>query len=382
MDSTDETTCVGNRGIKISAYSCRNLLCFDCFYFGVWRECSKFYLFPILIVMKKFLRNILLVIGIPVLIVFGLYWVTDPFKVNRPFTLDNASDVNREYVSTELFLKQYPKYKYNSYIFGSSRACGLNTYVWKDLLENPHLQNDTVSQFLFQAWAETIVGINQKVRFLDKNNIQIKNALVLIDFGSSFQKNSFKALDIKHFELSGQSKFGFYKSFIMAYYEKPSKVIKSVADLFDTSIKEPIFDTISNDHDKSNKYGRLECPMPNYTVSKSKFPNKRAVEELFAQQNITSEYEEILKEIKEIFIKHNTYYKLFVTPEYSQININQCDLKILEDIFGKENVSDFSGKNSITEDKYNFMDVNHFDANAGWDILHAIYDKQINTNNQ
>ena len=331
--------------------------------------------------MKKFLRNILLIIGIPVLLIFILYWITDPFKVNCPFSLDNASEVNREYVSTELFLKQYPKYKYNSYIFGSSRACGLNTYVWKDLLENPHLQNDTVSQFLFQAWAETVIGINQKVHFLDRNNIQIKNALVLIDFGSSFKNNSFKAMDIKHFELSGQSKFGFYKNFIMAYYGKPSKIFESVTGLFNTSVSDPIFDTISNDYDKSNKYSRFERPMPDYAVSKLSFPNTRPVEEQFAPQNITSEYEEILREIKEIFVKHDTYYKLLVTPEYSQININQLDMKTLEDIFGKENVSDFSGKNSITEDKYNFTDVNHFDMNAGWDILCAIYEKQINTNN-
>lgn len=36
---------------------------------------------------------------------------------------------------------------------------------------------------------------------------------------------------------------------------------------------------------------------------------------------------------------------------------------------------DYSGKNTLTEDKYNFMDINHFDAIVGWKILENIYEK-------
>jgi hypothetical protein len=42
---------------------------------------------------------------------------------------------------------------------------------------------DPVSQYLFQAFGENIHGINQKVEYLDKNNVPLRNALVLIDVG-------------------------------------------------------------------------------------------------------------------------------------------------------------------------------------------------------
>lgn len=319
----------------------------------------------------------MLIIGIPFVIIFTLYWITDPFKINKPFSLTNFSAVNREYLSFELFLKQNPKYHYNSFVFGSSRGCGINTYTWKYLLNKTTTQKDTISQFLFQAWGETINGINQKINYLDKNNIPINNALVLVDVGF-FKKDANTALGIKHYNLSGHSKLYYQTLFIQAYMGRPSEIVCSIKSSFNHSSDYIGFDTISNDWVKGNKYDFIEKPTQDSTLNKSKF-GKRLLEEQFSKKEITSKYLVILKDIKHIFDKHRTRYKIIVTPTYDQIRINNEDLDVLEEIFGKNNMYNFSGKNHLTEDKYNFTDVNHFDLNVGWIILNEIYAHDIDS---
>jgi hypothetical protein len=321
--------------------------------------------------MKKFLINILLIIGIPFLIILALYWITDPFKINKPFSLDNTSIVNREYLSVELFLKQNPTYHYNSFIFGSSRGCGINTYTWKDLLNKTSSQKDTVSQFLFQAWGENINGINQKVAYLDKNNIPINNALLLVDVGF-FKEDTKTVLGEKHYAFSGDSKFSYWKTFILAYMESPSEIFNSVKDAINPPAIPVTFDTVSNDWAVNNRYNFMQEPVRDSTLNRSKF-GKRPAEEQFHEKEITAEYLEILKNIKGIFDKNQTQYTIIVTPSYDQIHINTEDLQTLEQVFGKENVYNFSGKNDITEDKYNWDDPNHFSLIVGWWILHDIY---------
>ena len=325
--------------------------------------------------MKKFLINILLIISIPFIIIFSLYWLTDPFKVNKQFSLNNFTDVNREYISMGLFLKQNPIYHYNSFVFGSSRCHGINTYTWKHLLNKTTNQKDTISQFLFQAWSETINGINQKIEYLDRNNIPLNNALVLVDIGS-FRKDAEDVLSVKHYLLSEKSKISYQKVFVQAYMGNPGKIASSIKRLIKPKPVYIGFDTISNDGNINNRYNYLEEPKQN-SLDKSQF-GKRPLKEQFAEQEITSDYLKILENIKRIFDKHQTQYKFIITPTYNQVRINDEDLKLLNQVFGEDNVYNFSGKNYITEDKYNWTDNWHFDLIVGWWMLHTIYEKNRN----
>ncbi len=323
--------------------------------------------------MKKFLIKTLLIAGIPVVIAFTLYWITDPFKINRSFSLNDASEVNREYFSTELFLKQNQKYHYNSFVFCSSRGIGINTYTWKYLLNKSTIQKDTVSQYLFQSWSETIYGINQKIEYLDKNNVPINNALILIDVGTSFKENTDRALAKKHYKLSGESKMSYQMAFIQAYMESPFQIVESVKNLW-SSPKEIRIDSISNDWVKDNKYNYMAEPVRDSTLNKSKFDMQRPVDEQFHEKEITDDYLKVLKNIKRILDKQQTQYKIVITPSsYNQVHINKEDLAILQQIFGENNVYNFSGKNYMTEDKYNWEDPIHFGLIVGWWMLNEIY---------
>ena len=83
----------------------------------------------------------------------------------------------------------------------------------------------------------------------------------------------------------------------------------------------------------------------------------------------------ILNHIKSVFDRKETDYRIIVTPAYGYKypSITEDDLHILQDVFGKENVFDFSRREDITLDYKNFSDPNHFGLNIGWQMLEEVY---------
>ena len=319
--------------------------------------------------MKRFIVNTIYFGIMPLLALILIYVITDPFKTLRPFNIYDVS-VNRDYLSTELFLRNNPQYHYDSFIFGSSRGCGLNTYLWKSYLPAGS------RQFLFQAWAENISGIEQKIVYLDNHKQNIRNAIVIIDIPGSFAPDQElkDAITIKHYRFSGRSKLSF-QYYLFKGYLKPSEIYKSVYDMMKSIPLDIEFDTISNDWSKYNKSNWKIVPAPNKELDKKKFKARPLVEE-YSKKVIDLRFKYILLNISGIFKRQHTQYRVVISPAYDQLHIHPEDLQTLETIFGKENVFNFSGKNKWTENKYNFMDLNHFDLNLGYDIINTCYKKR------
>jgi hypothetical protein len=82
---------------------------------------------------------------------------------------------------------------------------------------------------------------------------------------------------------------------------------------------------------------------------------------------------ELLKEIDQICRKHNTSVKIIISPDYNQISINPADVEILKDIFGYENVFDFSGINEYTNDIHNYYERGHYRPILGARLLQKVY---------
>jgi hypothetical protein len=80
----------------------------------------------------------------------------------------------------------------------------------------------------------------------------------------------------------------------------------------------------------------------------------------------------MLKEIKEILVKHHTRYKIILSPIYDEMKFSQEDLRVLKAIFG-DHVYDFTGENAITRSKYNWYETKHFRTFIGDSILNQIY---------
>lgn len=327
--------------------------------------------------MKKFLITISVTILTPMLFLLGIYIWTDPFRTLKPFSLHYFDSTNRDYLSSELYLMNNPKYHYNSFIFGSSRAGGLNSYKWKQYL--PAYSH----QFVFQAWSETITGIYQKMKYIDEHGDSIKNAFILLDIPSSFAdpQEPSEVLSIKHFKFSGQPYF-IYQSKLFFGFIKPSFIIQSIRNRNIDPFNSISFDTISNDWEADNRYNYTECP-PKDSLRKC---TSRTIETFLkeASRSDTTKISKpviddnkiaILKRIKSILDKQQTNYIVVVSPGYylTQPAINPADLEKLQNVFGYNNVFNYSGDNYLTRDYNNFSDPTHFGLYVGWQMMEEIY---------
>lgn len=327
--------------------------------------------------MRLFLKRILLFFLLPLALLAGLYVVTDPYKTLRPFSLTYFDSTNRDYLSSELFILNSKEIDYDSFIFGSSRACGINSYHWV------HYLPEGSRQFVFQAWGETITGIDQKVRYLDETGVSIKNALILLDVPRSLDKvqEPTEALSIKDPAISKQPKFVHESILFWDFIQKPSQWTRAVKRYR----KKPYvgFDTVSNDWEKGNKDLDITVPpSPDSLNRLSKTAKKAFLKNLTANDGvtvnsplITSTLVRRLESIRSVFDKHETSWRIIVTPGfcYKDPAISPDDLTILQQVFGAENVFDYSRKNEWNSDYNNYTDPNHFGLGVGWMMIEEIY---------
>ena len=273
---------------------------------------------------------------IPLLLIVVIYILTDPFKTLRPFSLNYFDETNRDYLSTELYLRNNPKYHYNSFIFGSSRACGMNSYKWKQYLPLG------TRQYVFQGWGETITGILQKIKYIDSHNDSIKNAIVLIDIPGSFVKKQLptEVLSIKDYKFSGQSRF-VYQSLLFKGFVKPSKIIQSISTALHPNVPYINFDTISNDWKKENLNNCCIVPDIDSLSGLSNERKERYIKQYalrddagVSEELIDDNIHKILSEIKSVFDKQKTDYYIVVSPSYYKAGpeINPNDLKMLQSL--------------------------------------------------
>lgn len=326
--------------------------------------------------MKRFLRDIGALIISPIILLVIIYLWTDPFRCIHAFDIDDTDVANREYFSTELFLRNQQTYHYNSFIFGSSRGMGLNTYTWKMYL------SDDARPFIFQSWGETITGIELKIDYLIEQNIPINNALVLIDIPTTFDAIQLPTIAIKrkHYLFTTKSKFLYNVGQFYNFIQKPSFVVKKLTKTLHGTKNKCEFDTITNDCYLTNKNNYAQLP-PQDTISETTrklfFPQIESGDtiQLRSEPLITPQFQKQLEHIHDVFVNKETDYYVIITPGYCYANpsINEQDLVLLKEIFEDNRIFDYSGKNYITMDFNNYIDPNHFSLHAGFLILQDIY---------
>ena len=94
----------------------------------------------------------------------------------------------------------------------------------------------------------------------------------------------------------------------------------------------------------------------------------------YCEPVIKESQRQMLAEIKKIFTKHHTSYRIVISPQYDQIKFNPEDLRYLEDLFGKDFVFDFSGRNILTENYKNYYDKFHYRPQVSRQIMEIIYE--------
>ncbi|MFN8575417.1 MAG: hypothetical protein U0354_01035 [Candidatus Sericytochromatia bacterium] len=311
----------------------------------------------------------------------------DPFKIfsqNEDYYTRNFVGSNRELVCFKTFEKNKDKYKYNSFILGSSRSLAFKVTNWAQYLPK------SASGFHFDASGEGIYGINNKLIYFEKNNIKINNVLIILDekcITVTKIRKGFIHVSIP--ELSNESKWSFYKNFLLAnlslrfsisyldykFFGEFRRYMKG----FINPLKkyDSLYNAVTGDfyysYDKEIKENKEL--FYNKLIKDGIFYNRKEHFKKDRRKVITLEEINILKSINDILKRNNTNYKIVISPLYDQIVFDKERLKFLNNLFGKENVYDFSGENKYTRSIYNYYETSHYRTHVADDIMKRIYRK-------
>jgi hypothetical protein len=338
--------------------------------------------------MKKFAVR-LLIFSIP-FIFYGISiaWISwnDPFKIFKRYSSfydTSIVDLNREYVCLQLFNNNSKKNKYDSFIFGSSRSLAYKIPEWKKYIDSSSIG------FHFDATGEGIYGVFNKLNYLKKNKIKIKNALLILDYSTLTTTENRKGhLSMSPPELSGESRFSYYKEYLSA-----------TSDL--NFIKEYCQYSLFNKYNANNKYifPNLKNNVKSNDITgdiffasemkilddKKSYYSKKINEGVFYDRKvivdnekpISNEEKFLLEKISEVFKSENTNYKIVISPLYNQKVLGKERKNLLISVFGKKNVFDFSGKNKFTNSIYNYYESSHYLPKVANEIMDIVYNNDI-----
>lgn len=332
---------------------------------------------------KYFLKRIGIFL-IPFYIVLISFFILDPFKILYEYDNYSASffQLNRDVISSKTFLKNYDKYKYNSYIFGSSRTVAFKTWDWTSILDTSDIP------FSFDASNENIYGMFSKIKYLEESNVKINNALLVFCPDVTFDKSSTQMghVFIKYPLISNTSWLNFYLSFLNAWFDKMFFIKFIDYSLFRTKRNYLMdvtdfrkIDYLSGSNDQvlvtqDQELRNAPDEYYNKLLSMNQFYDQFD-ESKFLNDQINEEESHILRDIKKIFTKNNTKFKVIIGPLFSKLKFSEIDLTIIKTIFGSENVFDFSGINQITTNYRNYYERSHYRPEVGRQILEIIYSK-------
>ncbi len=260
-----------------------------------------------------------LLFSMPIIVLLIVFIAINPFLIIHKYNDYTASYhpiLNRDFVSCEIYINKRQKYHYNSFMFGSSRILAYPVKTWQK-----HLPKGTIL-FKFYASSETIFGIHAKIKYIDSQQDSIKNVMLLLCQNTTFAttKDSEGIIFMKHSKIAKTSSLKFYTEFVKATLNP--KVFAYFGTSFFTNKYSYLFpdkeglkiDTVNNDSvmqlwekklkdDTNGYYENLKEIF--YQRNKSVHDNKA---EINAQQIV------MLKEIKQIFDKYKTNYKIVISP--------------------------------------------------------------------
>jgi len=323
---------------------------------------------------------------LPIFLLFGLaiilYLKSDPFfdfssskKFRWVYSYQRLNDI-----STKNLLST--KINYNSFILGSSRSCGVYGCYLETKIPDSKF-------FHFADWVENIGGVLAKLQFLDSQGYQLKNIIIYLDTDKTFEgEGSLTTED--HYEVTKQSKvaykFAHFVSFFSFFNLEKFKILTGKGEESGYYVNQPL-DTLTNDYNhicsadviKNYGFAQNDEVFRNKidSLKSSGFLYSRPVIVAYNKPQISVEEEERIKKIIEVLKKHNSNYYIVITPLFDQRKFNSEDLKILKKYFGKR-LFDFSGKNSITENIYNYPDRLHFQNYISKQIIDSVLNDQRN----
>lgn len=331
--------------------------------------------------MNKFIIKLSFFV-IPLLLIIFFFIYIDTFKLFGTYDSyykDNIVTLNRGLVTERTYTNNREKTKYNSFIFGSSLSLAFKCQEWEKYLS----PRDAL--FHFDGSGDGVYSVLKKAQYIDEFGDSIKNALIIVD--REFLRSTANGeghIYILTPEISKESKLKFYLTFLKAQIF--FKFLVAYVDYSIFKIQRDYMDRLILTGEGPSRINDLNCDLwykydiqikndslgyYNHLISKGVFYNRPKNDESLCE--ITDLEIMQLKSIKEIFDRHNTSYKIVISPMYDMINLENEQIELLYDIFGKKNVFDFSGNNKFTSPISNYYEADHFRPHVANEILDIIY---------
>lgn len=283
---------------------------------------------------------------------------------------------NRDYVSSEMLITNSRKHIYDSFIFGASTALAFTPSIWRDYIKTDNLC------YTFDASGEYIDGIWSKVKYLDANGYKINNALIILESNTFDQFVNDVPIFMKHPRVYPSSLLYFHYSSFLSFMELKFQVAiitHLITGKFYPFMNEILvssnyeYDTITNefyniglwDEIKNDSVGFYEKRANTFPHVTGKYTE--------GMSQITDQHRVMLEEIKVIFDKQWTAYRIIISPALNQLSFNRDDLSVIKEIFGEEFVFDFTGINKFTENKADYTDATHFKRYLARRMLEIVY---------
>jgi hypothetical protein len=325
----------------------------------------------------KFSLKLSLFLSPLIFLVFG-YLYTDPFKVVRKYEEypDNfAKSLNRDRISTQIFLNNHQKYNYKSFIFGSSRSSVFYAREW-----GKHI-ND-VTPYHFDASCETISGVATKLNFIESKGNKIANVLFVFDRSLfNYEQDTLGSVFVQDYRVSGLDWWKYHTIFLNTYFSKGFFVAfydNLITGNFKNYMKQFLefrkinYTPVVNDFIFTSYIEQIKKDSIGY-YNQPDFFYKRTLEKKLTTPAIKAYQLKYLDMIKESLFKNNTKYKIILGPTYDQHTFNQQDLDLLIKYFGKEHIYNFSGINDYTNNIANYYEIYHYKPSVANDIMNKIY---------
>lgn len=313
---------------------------------------------------------------IPFWALIVLYVYDDPFMVLHKYDVyDSNVMLNEQHVGWQIYRNHKDSVHFNSFILGNSCTMAFRCAEWEKYLS----PGDHAIRLFGNG--ESLKAISLKLHALDKEGAEIKNVLMILNRTSLSRLSPLSGYgNVLPAAVSGDSPFIVQMEFIQAF---------AMPDFLFPYLKYRITGRVEPGMKRMNPYGRIRDSKNNDAFNprekmieqegeaywenrKKEFP-ERVGTVTIAETAIFQKQRRILEEIREVLRRHHTSVRVIISPDYNQKELHPDDRKILQGIFGKENVYDFSGINEFTEDYHNYYESGHYRPLLGNQLLERVY---------
>jgi len=328
--------------------------------------------------MPKYIKRLAFFL-VPFITCLLVYVVADPFMIIYKYDNFNKKSYinkNRDYISSEMLMMNSGKYKYDSFVLGASTSLAFAPSIWKE-----YIHPDSLC-YSFDASGEYIEGIWSKVRYLDINAFQINNALIVLESNAFGPFINDVPLFMKHPKVYPSSKWYFHYASFLSFVElkfQISLITHLITGRFYPFMKETLiaskyeYDTITNEFYNTGLWEDIKRDSIGFYEARSDIFSRLPGEYSEEMRQITDNHKTMLLDIKGVFDKQKTDYRIIICPGLKRKAFNKEDLAVIKEIFGEKYVFDFSGINEFSENIGDYTDPTHFKRHLASRMLEIAY---------